>query len=177
MLIFITGSAGKFEEAKQFFPDIVQKDIDLPEIQELEPRKIIEEKLKEALKLGEREIIVEDTLLYLECMNSLPGPLIKWFLKTVGNEGLYKISEAYGNFSALAKTVVGYADKKGKFHFFEGEIKGSVVSPRGEGFGWDPIFMPEGYKETFGEMVQDEKNKISMRGVALKKLKEFLTSV
>lgn len=60
-------------------------------------------------------------------------------------------------------------------HFFEGSIKGKIVSPRGDsGFGWDPIFQPDGSKETFAEIDREMKNSISMRRNALNKLKEFL---
>lgn len=71
-------------------------------------------------------------------MNGLPGPLIKWFLKTIGNQGLFKIAEAFKNYQAEAKTIVGYASTQGEIKYFEGVVKGTIVSPRGEGFGWDP---------------------------------------
>ena len=66
-------------------------------------------------------------------------------------------------------------DENSKIHFFEGEIKGTIVNPRGKtDFGWDPIFQPNGHKKTFGEMTKEEKNKISHRKVAVEKLKEHL---
>jgi XTP/dITP diphosphohydrolase len=70
--------------------------------------------------------------------------------------------------------MIGYTDGD-QIVFFEGEIKGKIVSPRGTGgFGWDQIFQPEGYDKTFGEMSLEEKNKISMRKQALTKLKAYL---
>jgi non-canonical purine NTP pyrophosphatase (RdgB/HAM1 family) len=60
-------------------------------------------------------------------------------------------------------------------HFFEGKVKGTVVSPRGaNGFGWDVIFVPEGYDKTFGEMSFEEKNRISHRRLVVDKLSAFL---
>ncbi len=175
MIYFITGSANKFNEIKSILNNIEQLDIDLPEIQEIDAKKIIENKLNEAKKHHEGEFIVEDTSLYLACLNGLPGPLIKWFLKTIGNQGLFEITEKLGNNKAQAMTIIGYFDSNGKINFFEGVLSGQIVSARGEnGFGWDEIFMAETYDKTFAQMTNDEKNEISMRRNAVNKLKEFL---
>jgi len=175
MIYFITGNQNKFNEVKLILPDIEQMDIDLPEIQEIDAKEIIRNKLLEALNHIEGEFIVEDTSLYFDCLKGLPGPLIKWFLKTIGNNGLAEITEKLGNNKAEAKTIIGYAKNHEEIYFFEGEIMGEIVKPRGESnFGWDPIFIPDGYKKTFAEMSPEEKNEISMRRNALNKLKEFL---
>jgi len=173
-IYFITGNKGKFAEVQAILGNVEQLDIDLPEVQDVDAHKIIEEKLKEAQKRQVGECIVEDTSLYLEGLNGLPGPLIKWFMKTIGNEGLFKISVAFRNSKAEAKTLIGYSDEKGEIQFFEGSIAGTIVSPRGEGFGWDPIFQPEGYEKTFGELNASEKNSFSMRKIAVEKLKVAL---
>jgi inosine triphosphate pyrophosphatase len=175
MLYFITGNKNKFVEIQAVIPEIEQLDIDLPEIQEIDPRLIIEAKLKEALKHHDGEFIVEDTSLYLEALNGLPGPLIKWFLKTIGNEGLASLTEKLANSSAEAKTIIGYAKSADNIHFFEGSIRGKIVAPRGDtSFGWDPIFQPDGYNHTFAEMGTEEKNQISMRRRAAEQLKTSL---
>lgn len=173
---FITGNANKFLEIQAILPDVEQLDIDLPEIQSLNPQEIIEFKLCAALEhISEGCIIVEDTSLYFEGINGLPGPLIKWFMKALGREGLAKLVIATGNNRAEAKTIIGYANEKGEINYFEGTIRGQVVMPLGEtSFGWDPIFMPDGYDITFAEMGIEEKNKISMRRQAAQKLKDFL---
>ena len=174
-LYFITGNKNKLEEVKSVLPEVEQLDIDLPEIQEIDPKKIIEAKLKEALNHAKGEFIVEDTSLYLDCLNGLPGPLIKWFLKTVGNIGLYNLADRFSNNKAKAVTMIGYARSHEEIYFFEGIVEGKIVSPRGpDSFGWDPVFIPDGYKKTFAEMGKEEKNKISMRKMAATKLKEFL---
>ncbi len=177
MLYFITSNQEKFSEIKSIIPEVEQLDIDLPELQGIDPRKIIKAKLLEALKHARAELIVEDTSLCLECLNGLPGPLIKWFEKSLGNEALAKIAEKLGNNKAEAIVVIGYAKNSEEIYFFEGKIKGHIVNPRGEnGFGWDAIFMPEGYDITFGEMDREEKNKFSMRKIAATKLKELIES-
>ena len=174
-LYFITGNKNKFSEVKAIIPNVEQLDIDLPEIQDIDAKKIIRAKLLEALNYKQAEFIVEDTSLYLECLNGLPGPLIKWFMKTIGNDGLFNIAEKLGNNKAEAKTIIGYAKNPKEIYYFEGSVKGKIVSPRGKsGFGWDPIFQPEGFSKSFAELTPEEKNKISMRRIALSKLKEFL---
>jgi non-canonical purine NTP pyrophosphatase (RdgB/HAM1 family) len=174
-IYFITGSKGKFEEVKEIIPEILQKDIDLPEIQEIDAKKIITYKLQEALRHVKSSCIVEDTSLYITSLNGLPGPLIKWFMKTVGIEGLFSIVANVKNKSAVAKTIIGYAKDSKSIIFFEGEVKGKIVKPRGnKGFGWDPIFQPDGSKKTFGEMEFEEKMAFSMRKIAILKLKKVL---
>lgn len=180
-LYFITGNKKKFEEFKTFFPDIVMLDIELLEIQSINSEDIIKEKLKIAVKIASIKendfaIIVEDTSLLLECLGGLPGPLIKWFLETIKIQGLYDLCKKYENYNATAKDVIGYSDSKGNINFFEGVVKGKIVSPKGDdSFGWDPIFVPEGSDMSFGEMSKNEKNEISHRRLAINKLKEFLS--
>src|SRR3989344_6640488 len=143
-LYFITGNKGKLAEVQSILGNLEALDIDLPEIQSLDAHEIIKAKLEAAQKRQTGEFIVEDNSLYLEGIKGLPGPLIKWFMKTVGNDGLYKLAETFGNYNAEAKVVIGYSDSSGNVEFFEGITKGTIVSPRGEGgFGWDAIFQPE----------------------------------
>jgi inosine triphosphate pyrophosphatase len=178
MIYFITGNQNKLREAQSVIPDLVQLDIDLPEIQETDPHKIIQAKLHEAKKHYDGEFIVEDTSLYMKALNdSLPGPLIKWFLKSLGNEGIAKIAARFGVHEAKAATILGHMNSRGEISYFEGDIAGHVVYPRGEtNFGWDPIFQPEGSLKTFAEMTKEEKNAISMRKVAFTKLKSKISS-
>ncbi len=169
---FITGNKNKFEEARQIIPELVQLDIDLPEIQDVDPRKVVAAKLEEAKKHAKGAIIVEDTSLFLDSLKGLPGPLIKAFQQTIGLQGIVELAEKIGN-KARAKTLIGYFD--GNIKFFEGEIKGTIVQIQGNnGFGWDAIFKPDGFQNTMAEMTMQEKEKISMRGIALRQLKEFL---
>ena len=66
--------------------------------------------------------------------------------------------------------------KNNKTYFFEGKINGTISEKRigGDGFGYDPIFIPEGYEKTFAELTITEKNSISHRGIAVNKLVSFL---
>ncbi len=174
-LYFITGNKNKFKEAKSILPSIKRLDVDLPEIQSLEAKKVIENKLLFALKSYSGEFIVEDTSLYFESLNGLPGPLIKWFLISLGNEGLFRLVQRTGNLKARAMTIIGYAKSPKEVYYFTGTLEGEIISPQGNPrFGWDPIFLPQGYETSLAQLSLTEKNKISMRGQALIKLKHFL---
>jgi inosine triphosphate pyrophosphatase len=175
-ILFVTGNKDKLREAKSMVPEIEGCEIDLPEIQEMETKKIIRAKLEEAMKQKPGvELMVEDQSMIIDGMNGLPGPFIKWFINSLGLEGIYKLAAKMGNQNAGAKTTIGYVDSKGDIRFFEATIKGKIVSPRGEiGWGWDFIFQPEGYDKTFAQMTMKQKNELSMRRLALEKLKEYL---
>jgi len=172
---FITGNENKFKEAQQIIPGLVQLNIDLPEIQEIDAYEVIKIKLVEARKHQKGIFVVEDTSLYLDCLNGLPGPLIKWFEKTIGNDGLYDIAKKYHNYGAQAKTIVGYSDECGNVEFFEGILDGKIVAPVGKNdFGWSPIFQLNKIGKTFAQMSAEEKNAISMRQIAFEKLNNFI---
>src|SRR3989339_882781 len=98
-IYFISGNLNKLMEVRTVFPKAESLALDLPEIQELDPQKVIEEKLKEARHYHEGRLFCEDTSLYIDCLNGFPGPLIKWLLKAVGNEGIYKMISSYSDHS------------------------------------------------------------------------------
>jgi inosine triphosphate pyrophosphatase len=176
-IFFVTGNENKFLEVKSMLPSISleQLKVDLPEIQEMDLEEVVKAKLLGALKHCEGPVIVEDTGLYMECLSGLPGPLIKWFEERLGLEGMASICDKLGEDKAIARTIIGYAESKEKMFFFEGKIKGCIVKPRkGNGFGWDAIFVPEKHDKAFSEMSNEEKNRVSMRRKALEKLKSFL---
>ena len=172
-LYFITGNENKLREAREIIGEIESLNINLIEIQSIDAKEIIKHKLNEAKKHHSGNFIVEDTSLIIESMNGLPGPLIKFFEKTIGLNGISKMAKHFGD-KAIARVIIGYSSED-KIEFFEGAINGTIVESRGEnGFGWDKIFIPEGHTKTFAEMSSEEKNKISMRKIAFEKLKEYL---
>src|SRR5581483_5814074 len=87
-IFFITGNKDKLREIQALLPDAQGIDMDLIEIQEIDAQKIIAAKLAEAQRYRSGTFIVEDTSLSLDSMNGLPGPLVKWFLKAVGVQGI-----------------------------------------------------------------------------------------
>ena len=177
-LTFITGNAGKAEELARYarIPVVHQK-IDLPEIQSLDPSEIVTQKAREAYRRINKPVIVEDTSLIFSALGKLPGPLIKWFLQELGNEGLCKLINGYTDRSAVAQVNFALYDGQ-EVVLFDGTTQGKIADqPKGDnGFGWDPIFIPEGSTKTWGEMKPDEKQIDSMRLAALQKLEAYLHS-
>ncbi len=178
-LTFITGNAAKAEQlGRHLEHPVAHKKLDLPEIQSLDLHEIVEHKVKEAYKQVGGIVLVEDTSLTFSALGQLPGPLIKWFLTSLGNEGLCKILDSYDDRSAVAEVCFGLYDGT-ELKMFDGSAKGTVPTlPKGEkGFGWDPAFIPEGYEKTWGEMDAEEQQETSMRRVALKKLEAYLQTL
>ncbi len=150
-------------------------DIDLTEIQSLDPKEIITHKLDEAKKKVNGAVLVEDQYMHIDCLNGLPGPMIKWFLKTLGIQGIAELVHKYENHSASVSVILGYSDESGHIEYFDGTVHGKIVMPRGDnGFGWNQIFELDGSGKTFGEVTIEEKNKVSMRKVAYEKLAKYL---
>lgn len=173
-LSFVTSSSGKFSEAKLVLPDLKQLNIDLPEIQELDAEVIIAAKLDAVLEQNHRPVVVEDTGLYCQGLNGFPGPLVKWMLQALGCEQLAQQVIASGNIRAEARTILGLLSENGEKKYFTGTTQGTIVLPRGTGFGWDPIFQPVGSELTFGEMTVEQKQQFSMRAKAFDQLIESL---
>ncbi len=175
-LTFITGNAAKAEQLGRHlnFPVTHQK-VDLVEIQSLDLNEIVKHKAKEAFKIVGTPVLIEDTSLVFTALGKLPGPLIKWFLTELDNEGLARLLDGYEDRSARAEVLFGLYDGT-KLRTFFGSSVGSIAKkPRGEhGFGWDPIFIPKGYDKTWGEMIPEEQKETSMRRIALKKLEAEL---
>jgi len=175
-LVFITGNEGKAKYLKDFLGIPVEHmSIDLSEIQSLSLREVVEDKANRAFEIVGRPVLVEDVSLTFKAMGKLPGPLVKWFLDSLKNEGLCRLLDQYQDRSAVAEVMFAYCSEEGT-HVFQGSVKGSISKePRGGGgFGWDAIFIPEGYEDTWGEMSAVEKHATSMRRFALDELKNFL---
>lgn len=173
-MIFVTGNHQKLKEFEEILGiKLNHSDLDLEEIQSINVEEVAEHKARQAYALLNEPIIVEDTGLYFEDLNGLPGALIKHFVKKLSLE---KICSLVGeNRNARAVTCICYFDGE-EIKIFVGETEGEVArEPRGtNGFGWDPIFIPEGYEKTFAELSDEEKTSKFMRKEAIKKFKSFL---
>jgi inosine triphosphate pyrophosphatase len=173
-VFFVTGNKQKLREVEAVLGTMRHVHLDLPELQELEPRKVVIAKAQAAIAQGYSPVLIEDTSLSLPALNGLPGPLIKWFLKALGGEGVYQLAASKNDCRAEARTIFGLALGPQTFLYGEGLVYGEVVHPRGAGFGWDSIFCPEGSAKTMGEMLPEEKSQYSMRVKALHDLRAQL---
>lgn len=123
----------------------------------------------------------DDSGLEVDCLGGIPGVLSARYAGEHGNSeaNIAKLLDAMKgseNRKADFKTVVALILPDGKTEFFEGRVDGVItMEKRGEGgFGYDPIFIPDGYDKTFAELGENIKNKISHRAKAIAALCEYL---
>jgi len=188
-LIFGTHNQNKVEEISKILPSgyIIKSLADLnfnSEIEEsgttLEENALI--KATTIFNIFKKDCFADDSGLMVNALGGRPGV---FSARYAGNKKIAKdntnklLSELKGveDRRALFKTVIALI-LEGNKYLFEGVIKGEIsTSPKGQdGFGYDPIFMPEKYELTFAQLTMHEKNKISHRSRAFKKLIEFLKS-
>lgn len=177
-LVFVTSNAGKLREAEAVLGrPIDHLDLDLPEVQALDLGEVVRDKARRAWEAIDRPVLVEDTGLELAALGGFPGPLVRWLLASIGPEGICRIASCFGERGATARCLVCAADGSTAV-FGEGVVDGSIAdTPRGAGgFGWDTVFVPcDGDGRTFGEMSEEEKNRISHRRKALVALRDALS--
>jgi XTP/dITP diphosphohydrolase len=177
--IFVTTNEHKRREVQHILGVALGgADLDLPEIQALDPAEVAAEKARAAREaLGETDlpILVEDSGLMVDAWGGFPGALTKWVMQGVGNEGLLRMLAPGEDRSARAVCVVALAEADGMVRTFRGEVRGTVAeSPRGEGgFGYDPVFVPGWSSLTYAEMGEG-KNADSHRARAFRAVKEWL---
>jgi len=172
----ITGNKGKAGEIGAILGiPVDNKALDIPEIQSLNVDEVARDKATRAYEIMGEPVIVDDTGMSIDALRGMPGALVVWFLDNIGTAGILKLLEGTTDRRASVSTAIGYADSSG-VHVFNGTVNGSIpIQPRGtNGFGYDPIFIPEGQDRTYAEMSAEQKNEGSMRAIALAKLAEFL---
>ena len=175
-IYFITSNKGKLDEIRAITGlDIRSRALEIDEIQGIDVEKVVKDKAVKAYALIRKPVIVEDTGLYIKALSGFPGALVKWMVEAIGPSGICKVMKGYGNKSAYGETCIAFYDGK-RLTTFSGRILGRIAdSPKGSnGFGWDPVFIPRGYKKTFAQMASSEKNGISHRRKAALKLRKYL---
>lgn len=127
-----------------------------------------------------QNVFADDTGLEIEALNGMPGVHSARFAgeskdSSANIAKVLKLLEGEENRRARFRTVIALIFE-GKEYLFEGIVPGTITDEkRGEeGFGYDPVFIPDGKEQTFAQMALAEKNEISHRAIALKKLKIFL---
>ena len=125
---------------------------------------------------GDKPVVVEDAGLFVDHLGGFPGPYSSYVLKKLGNAGILKLMDGVVERSARYLSAIAYRDEGG-VSVFRGIVEGRIAeSIRGtHGFGYDPIFIPdEGDGRTFGEMSDEEKNRLSHRARAFRALGKWL---
>lgn len=181
-LHFLTGNRHKYLEilniARQInFPIDIKMGggKDKIEIQSDSLEKIVEFATRHAYEKGYDNFFIEDAGLFIEALKGFPGPYSHYVYATIGIQGILKLMRDITKRKAYFKSVIGLC-LNGDIKIFVGITNGLITrAPRGSyGFGFDPIFIPEGYSKTFAEMSMEEKNRVSHRGKAAKKMFEYL---
>lgn len=171
-LILVTGNKYKLAEWRRLVPDSIELealDIELDEIQSLDLRAIITDKVKRAYAIAQRPVVVEDVSAGLDKLGGLPGPFMKFFEKQLGSDALFQLAEHTGD-PVTIRCAMAYYDGSRLVDVLV-EVKGQVVPARGQnGFGFDSCFVLAGQTKTYAEMSPAEKDKISHRAQALHQL-------
>ncbi|WP_196890227.1 non-canonical purine NTP diphosphatase [Aureivirga sp. CE67] len=189
-IVFATNNAKKLEEVQAMLPESIEilslKDIscfeDIPETSNtIEGNSIL--KADYVTEKYNYACFADDTGLEVESLNGEPGVYSARYAGEPADseknmDKLLQNLEGKENRKAHFKTVV-CLNLNGEQHLFEGICNGTILEARkGEkGFGYDPIFQPKGFSQSFAEMTMDEKAKISHRGIAVRKLIEFLNNL
>ena len=176
--VLVTGNPGKLAEARRLSSiDLEAVAIDLPEVQSLDIREVLQAKAITAFEQLAQPVIVDETALELAALNGFPGVLVKWMLESIGPEGIARTAASLGDDRATARCALLCYSPDGEV-FAEGTTTGRLVlPPRGErGFGWDPVFQPDGSDRTFAELDGPAKDRISHRGRAWRQLDDQLRS-
>lgn len=186
-LIFASSNKNKIAEIKQIIPEKIQlitlselnSSDDIPETADtFEGNALI--KAKFVATKWNKNAFADDSGLIVPSLNNAPGVYSARYAGTpkndeANNKKLLNALKGIENRSAYFKTVIALIWEN-DIYYFEGIIEGKIIeTAQGKsGFGYDPLFIPDGFDKTFAEMTIEEKNHLSHRAIAVKKLNEFL---
>lgn len=192
-LILSTGNKHKVDEIKDILKDLnievlSKNELDIEEFDVEEDGTTLEENsIKKAKALAEKcdyMVIADDTGLFVNALNGEPGVYSSRYAGEEGNDlnnclKLLDNLKGMEDRSAYFKTVIALITEDKTIYTLEGICKGSIIEERrgSGGFGYDPVFKPEGYDQTFSQLGVEIKNKISHRAKALIELKNVLKDI
>ena len=189
-LVFATQNPHKLEEVRLLIPDNI-KLLSLSDIGCLEELPETADTLEDNAIMKARYVyqnygyacFADDTGLIVDALNGAPGVYSARYAGAhkSADDNIDKLLENLGdnpNRDARFTTIIAL-QLSDKSEIFEGTVEGSITMARRgeEGFGYDPVFQPEGYAQTFAELPIQIKNEISHRGRAFRKLSEFLSQI
>ncbi len=176
---FITGNASKAEYFHKYAGlEIDHHKLDQEEIQSLDLVEVVTHKAKQAYAVLKRPVFVEDVSLEIASLGRLPGTFIKFFIDELGLEKICRLADITDDRSAIGRTAYAYCDEHG-VKVFEGQIRGTIPEhPLGEsGFGWDPIFIPEGYSVSRAQLSEQDYETVYLQIKPIKQLAEYIKSL
>jgi XTP/dITP diphosphohydrolase len=178
-LTFVTNNPEKQSDIKTMLSNSFQinfvTDLELPEIQSLSPAVVASYKAKIAYEKIKKPVVVSDSGLVISALNAFPGALVKFVNTTIGQEGLIKLLKDEENRDAFFVAAISYSDEEKKSKTFIEKDKGTIsLEPKGKGWHFDRIFIPEGENKTWAELGRKEKNRDSAFKRALERLSKWL---
>ena len=191
-LIFASHNAGKIKEIKQMLQPLgievkSSEDIDFPDVEETGSTFAENSLLKsqQISKFANMPCIADDSGLCVDALGGAPGVYSARYAPNRDfNAGMDKLlseiaASNSSDRSAHFSCVISLAYPDGKYELFEGRVNGKIAKQKhgAGGFGYDPIFIPEGYDKSFAELGPEIKNQISHRGRAMLKLLDYLRNL
>ena len=184
VVFFATSNINKFNEARNILGGkgiaVGMLKLKGDEIQSESLQEIAEKSVLNAYRRCRLPIFVEDAGLFIDTLNGFPGPYAAYIYHTIKNSGILKIMEGIKNRKATFQSIISYCDDQNNIDpiSFYGESKGEITTVESteqgkSGFGFDPIFKPDGTQKTFAEMTIEEKNGFSHRAMAIRKFAEW----
>ena len=175
-LWFVTQNAHKYEEARRTLDpfEIRIRKLAFPktEIQSADPGEIAKFAAEEAAERTNRNVVVEDSGLFVRALNGFPGPYSSYVHATIGVDGLLRLMSQKPRREAYFQASLVVASPRGTSQGFTGRAHGTISrKPVGkQGFGFDPIFIPKDTRKTFAQGGSEFKDRYSHRAIAFRKL-------
>ena len=175
-LFFASSNEHKFQEAERILANLGMQinlfKTTLEEIQSNNLNDIAEKKAINAYDLIQKPVIIEDDGLFINSLNGFPGPYSSYVYDTIGNKGIMDLLENSKVRDAKFVSIIAYCDSDCDVKLFESSIPGKISSiiEKG-GWGYDPIFIPDGESKTYANV--SDKDKFSHRSAALTKFSNW----
>lgn len=189
-LVFATGNSHKLQEVQGLFKEgfalSCLKDVNITEEIPETADNLVDNALQKAWYVYNKcgiPCFADDTGLEVEALNGAPGVYSARYAGESKDSKLNMLlllenMNDKTNRNARFRTIIAYIDENAQEHIFEGEIRGKIIENMAgtNGFGYDPIFVPEGYEQTFAELSSEIKNTISHRARAMEKFLSYINN-
>lgn len=165
---FATSNKGKLNEAVKILGsvgvEVKQYDFDYTEIRSDILEEVAKDSVIAAYKLCKKPVFVEDAGLFIDGLNGFPGTYSGWVFKKLGNDGILRLMAGVSDRSARFESCIAYTSDGSEVKTFNGVCEGMLSKELvgNAGFGYDPLFIPQGASTTFAQSIA-LKNKLSHR--------------
>ena len=177
-LFFVSSNNHKFTEAQRILSNLGLEislfKTTLEEIQSNSLSEIAKRKALDAYSKVQKPVIIEDDGLFIHSLNGFPGPYSSYVYDTIGNKGIMSLLEKIELRTAKFVAIIAYCNGVDDVQLFESSIPRKIsLSIEKGGWGYDPIFIPDGESKTYANV--SDKDKFSHRSASLKKFSDWFT--